>query len=54
MNADVIGFLSLEIYQASISKLVIDRDGYVKIGFINDVKHLPNPPHEDIFITLVD
>jgi len=54
INADVLGFLSLEIYQASISKLVIDRDGYVKIGFINDVNHLPNPPLEDIFITLVD
>jgi serine/threonine-protein phosphatase PGAM5 len=54
MNADVLGFLSLEIYQASVTKLVIDRDGYVKIGFINDVSHLPNPPLEDIFITLVD
>lgn len=54
MNADVLGFLSLEIYQASVSKLVIDRDGYVKIGFINDATHLPKPPLEDIFITLVD
>jgi len=54
INADVLGFLSLEIYQASISKLVIDGDGYVKIGFINDVNHLPNPPLEDIFITLVE
>lgn len=54
MNADVLGFLSLEIYQASISKLVIDGDGYVKIAYINDVNHLPNPPMEDIFITLVD
>ncbi|MDD3285809.1 MAG: histidine phosphatase family protein [Patescibacteria group bacterium] len=53
MNADVLGFLSLEIYQASISKLVIDGDGYVKIAYINDVNHLPNPPLEDIFITLV-
>ncbi len=53
MNADVLGFLSLEIYQASISKLVIDRDGYVKIGFINNADHLPEPPAEDIFITLV-
>lgn len=54
MNADVLGFLSLEIYQASVSKLVIDRDGYVKIGFINDINHLPDPPQEDIFITLVN
>ncbi|HNU81679.1 MAG TPA: histidine phosphatase family protein [bacterium] len=53
MNADVLGFLSLEIYQASISKLVIDGDGYVKIAYINDINHLPNPPLEDIFITLV-
>jgi len=53
MNADVLGFLSLEIYQASISKLVIDRDGYVKIAYINDVNHLPEAPLEDIFITLV-
>jgi broad specificity phosphatase PhoE len=54
INADVIGFLSLEIYQASISKLVIDKDGYVKVSFINDVTHLPYPPGEDLFVTLLD
>jgi len=54
LNTDVIGFLSLEIFQSSISKLVIDRDGYVKIGYINDASHLPYPPREDLFITLVD
>jgi phosphoserine phosphatase len=54
INADVIGFLSLEIYQASISKLVIDKDGYVKVSFINDVNHLPHPPGEDLFVTLLD
>jgi len=54
MNADVLGFLSFEIYQGSISKLVIDRDGYVKISFINDAHHLPAYPEEDIFITLKD
>lgn len=53
LNADVIGFLSLEIFQSSVSKLVIDRDGYVKIGYINDASHLPKPPEEDLFITLV-
>ena len=53
MNADVLGFLSLEIYQSSVSKLVIDRDGYVKIGFINNIEHLSEDPLEDIFITLV-
>lgn len=53
-NADVLGFLSLEVFQSSISKLVIDRDGYIKINYINDVNHLPNPPSEDLFITLVD
>lgn len=54
LNADVIGFLSLEIFQSSITKLVIDRDGYVKISYINDVSHLPSPPDEDLFITLID
>lgn len=54
INADVIGFLSLEIYQSSVSKLVIDADGYVKVAYINDVKHLPHPPSEDLFITLAD
>ncbi|MFZ4631590.1 MAG: histidine phosphatase family protein [Patescibacteria group bacterium] len=54
MNADVIGFLSLEIFQSSITKLVIDRNGYVKISHINDVGHLPSPPDEDMFLTLID
>jgi len=54
LNTDVIGFLSLEIFQSSISKLVIDRDGYIKISYINDVSHLPTPPTEDLFITLID
>lgn len=54
MNADVIGFLSLEIFQSSVSKLVIDRDGYIKISYINDASHLPKPPTEDLFITLAD
>jgi len=54
MNADVIGFLSLEIFQSSITKLVIDRDNFVKISYINDVSHLPSPPHEDLFLSLID
>jgi probable phosphoglycerate mutase len=54
LNADVIGFLSLEIFQSSITKLVIDKNGYVKINYINDVSHLPSPPDEDLFITLID
>jgi len=54
MNADVIGFLSLEIFQSSVSKLVIDCDGYIKISYINDASHLPKPPIEDLFITLAD
>jgi broad specificity phosphatase PhoE len=54
LNADVIGFLSQEIFQSSLSKIVIDRDGYVRINFINNVDHLPQPPEEDLFITLVD
>jgi broad specificity phosphatase PhoE len=54
LNADVIGFLSLEIFQSSISKIVIDRDGYIKISFINNADHLPTPPTEDLYITLAD
>lgn len=54
LNADIIGFLSLEIFQSSVSKIVIDRDGYVKISFINDADHLPEPPTEDLYITLAD
>jgi broad specificity phosphatase PhoE len=54
LNADVIGFLSLEVFQSSISKFVIDRDGYIKISYINDATHLPSPPQEDLFITLTD
>jgi len=54
LNADVIGFLSLEIFQSSITKIVIDRDGYIKIAYINDISHLPAPPKEDLFITLID
>ncbi len=54
LDADVVGFLSLEIFQSSISKLVIDRNGSVKINYINDVGHLPSPPNEDLFLTLID
>lgn len=54
LNADVIGFLSLEIFQSSISKLVIDRDGYIKISYINDASHLPSQPPEDLFTALSD
>jgi broad specificity phosphatase PhoE len=54
LNTDIIGFLSLEIFQSSISKLVVDRDGYIKISFINDVGHLPVAPKEDLFVTLAD
>ena len=49
LNADIIGFLSTEIYQSSISKIVIDRDGYVKINYINSICHLPHQPKEDLF-----
>lgn len=54
LNADIIGFLSLEIFQSSVSKLVIDSDGYVKINYVNSISHLPHEPNEDLFITLVD
>ncbi len=52
LNTDVIGFLSLEIFQSSITKLIIDSKGYVKINHINEVAHLPKPPSEDLFISL--
>ncbi|MFA5000336.1 MAG: histidine phosphatase family protein [Patescibacteria group bacterium] len=54
LNADVIGFLSLEIFQSSISKILIDRNGYVKISYINDASHLPTLPQRDLYITLKD
>ncbi len=54
LNADIIGFLSLEIFQSSISKIIIDSHGYIKIVYINSVNHLPEPPNKDMFITLFD
>ncbi|MFA6513977.1 MAG: histidine phosphatase family protein [Patescibacteria group bacterium] len=54
LNADIIGFLSMEIFQSSISKIIVDRDGYIKIISINDVHHLPFPPDKDVFVTLLD
>jgi broad specificity phosphatase PhoE len=54
LNADIIGFLSLEIFQSSISKIIIDKNGYIKIVYINDVTHLPHKPKKDLFITLID
>ncbi|HZJ41810.1 MAG TPA: histidine phosphatase family protein [Patescibacteria group bacterium] len=54
LNADIIGFLSLEIFQSSISKIIIDKNGYIKIVYINSVDHLPHPPAKDMFVTLLD
>lgn len=54
LNADIIGFLSMEIFQSSISKIIIDKNGYIKIVAINDVNHLPHPPKKDVFITLLN
>jgi len=54
LNTDIIGFLSLEIFQSSVSKLIIDRDGYIKIVYINSISHLPEPPDKDVFMTLFD
>lgn len=53
LNADIIGFLSIEIFQSSITKILIDKEGYVKINHINDVSHLPKTPSEDLFKTLL-
>ncbi len=54
LNTDVIGFLSMEIYQSSISKMVIDADGYVKINYINNIGHLPHRPDEDLFMASIN
>lgn len=54
LNADIIGFLSLEIFQSSISKLIVDRDGYIKIIYLNNINHLPESPFKDVFLTLFD
>lgn len=54
INTDVIGFLSMEIYQSSVTKLVIDRDGYIKINYINNICHLPHKPNEDLFMAALN
>lgn len=54
LHTDVIGFLSLEIYQSSVTKLVIDRDGYIKVNYINNIGHLPNQPNEDLFMAALN
>jgi len=54
LHTDVIGFLSMEIYQSSVTKLVIDRNGYIKINYINNIGHLPKRPNEDLFETALN
>ena len=54
LNTDIIGFLSMEIYQSSVTKLVIDRDGYIKINYINNIGHLPHKPNEDLFLAALN
>lgn len=54
LHTDIIGFLSLEIYQSSVTKLVIDRDGYIKVNYINNISHLPNQPDEDLFLAALN
>lgn len=49
LNADVIGFLSMEIYPSSITELIIDKNGYIKIIYINDVTHLPKQPVREFY-----
>jgi len=50
LDSDILGFLSLEIFQASLSKLVLDNKGYIKISYINDISHLPLVRDHDLFI----
>ena len=52
LNADIIGFLAMEIFQSSISKIIIDKNAHIKIVYTNNVDHLPHPPKKDMFITL--
>jgi len=54
LNTDVIGFLSVEIYQSSVTKLVIDKNGYIKINYINNICHLPHKPNEDMFMAALN
>lgn len=50
INSDIIGFLSMEVYQSSITKLTIDKSGYVKINYLNNISHLPHHTQEDLFL----
>lgn len=52
LNADIIGFLAMEIFQSSISKIIIDKNAHIKVVYTNAVDHLPHPPKKDMFITL--
>lgn len=54
LHTDVIGFLSLEIYQSSVTKLVIDKKGFIKINYINNIGHLPHRPDEDLFMAALN
>ncbi len=54
LHTDVIGFLSLEIYQSSVTKLVIDKKGFIKINYINNIGHLPHRPNEDLFLAALN
>jgi len=54
LHTDVIGFLSLEIYQSSVTKLVIDKNGFIKINYINNIGHLPHRPNEDLFLAALN
>ena len=54
LHTDVIGFLSMEIYQSSVTKLVIDKNGFIKINYINNISHLPHKPDEDLFLAALN
>ncbi|MCR4279966.1 MAG: histidine phosphatase family protein [Candidatus Komeilibacteria bacterium] len=54
LNADVIGFLSIEIDQSSVTKLTIDKHGYVKINYINSITHLRDILDEDLFTMVLN
>lgn len=53
LDADIIGFLSLEIYQASITEIVVDKNNDAKINYVNATGHLPQTVIEDLFASSI-
>lgn len=54
LDSDVFGFLSLEVFQASVSKIIVDSGGNVIISYINDTSYLPKRPVIDRFLSILN